>query len=214
VGLNGPMDGTPAASKTGGLIYPGYFTVKLDAPVSLAGGERFSVVVRLTNPTYRFPMSIEKPLENYSHKAAANPGESFFSQDGLEWGDLTDYHPDSNVCIKAFSAAPYIPKPVISCRARKETHSTWLISRVFGVVSFTVENLQDVPELSVLTVYRQTNGSAFETVTTLGRSELRDGNYTYIDRALQDDLDYTYHVTAYDPMGLLIGRSPVQIVNK
>jgi hypothetical protein len=204
------MDGTPAASKTGGLIYPGYYTVKLDAPVPLTGGERFSVVIRLTNPNYRFPLAIEKPLENYSHKASANPGESFISQDGLEWADLTDSQPDSNVCIKAFSAAANIPKPVISCRVRLETQTMWLISRTFGVVSFTVENLHDVPELYYVIVYRRTGNGSFEVMRTMGRSELQDGSYTFVDRHVLENEEYTYHVTAYDPVGFILGRSPVQ----
>jgi len=214
LGLNGPLDGTPAASKTGGLIYPGYYTVKLDTPVPLTGGERFAVVIRLTDPNYRFPLAIEKPLENYSHKASANPGESFISQDGLEWADLNDSQPDSNVCIKAFSAAPLIPKPVISCRAREEILSMWLISRPYVVVSFTVENLNDVPELYYLKIYRRVNNGAFEVRDSRGRAELQSGSYTLIDRDIPGSGEYTYHVTAYDAIGFIIGRSPVQRINQ
>ncbi len=213
VGLNGPVDGTPAAFQTGAQIYPGYYTVKLDAPVPVTGGERFSVAVRLTNPNYPFPLAIEKPLEHYSHKATANPGESFVSKDGREWGDLTDFQDDSNACIKAFSAAPDIPKPVLTCRARKETQKVWLISRTYGMVSFTVENLHEVPALYYVMVYRQAGFGPFELLGTVSRSALQGGSYTYIDRHVIENLGYTYHVTAYDSEGFILGRSPLQTVH-
>ncbi|MDD4250445.1 MAG: NosD domain-containing protein, partial [Methanosarcina sp.] len=48
-------------------------------------------------------MAVEFPLEGYSSKARANPGESFFSPDGGRWVDTSLAVENMNVCIKAFT---------------------------------------------------------------------------------------------------------------
>jgi C1A family cysteine protease len=202
-----PIDGLPAASKTAAFTYPGYYTVKLDEVVPLTPGERFAVVIRFENQAFKFPVAIEKPIENYSHKADANPGESFVSADGSTWQDLTVAHPGSNVCIKAFTTAPLFHKAVISCRARKETGSLWLISKLFGVISFTVENIAEVPVVNVL-IYRKDNDGSYQEIQVVRSSLLENGSYTFIDEYLEKDVVYTYHVTAYSPGNEIIGRSP------
>jgi uncharacterized repeat protein (TIGR01451 family) len=61
------------------------------------------VVVELTSPNTLYPITIEYPLAGYSSKATANPGESYVSEDGYSWEDLTSILPNANVCLKAFS---------------------------------------------------------------------------------------------------------------
>lgn len=212
VGTDGPTRGIMAASQSGGITYPGYYTVKLDTPVPVTPGERFSVVIRFANSNYIFPVAIEKPIESYSHKATANPGESFVSKDGLEWDDLTLHHPNSNVCIKAYSAPPDVPKPIISCRVWKEVKKMWAISKIYIVVSINLENSHEFPAWFRLAVYRELNNGVFENRKNIPGDELQDGSFTLYDESPEEGIQTNYHITAYDSTGSIIGRSTIQHV--
>lgn len=97
-----PRTGTPAGTKTGTLPRPGYNTIKLDAPVALTSGQKFSVVVKLTTPGYNYPCPVEYAYSGYSSKASSNPGESWVSTDGSNWQDLHQLG-YGNACLKAFT---------------------------------------------------------------------------------------------------------------
>ncbi|MDI9633253.1 MAG: S8 family serine peptidase, partial [Methanolinea sp.] len=96
-----PRSGTLKATHSGTMQYAGYHTVPV-GPVRLNAGQRFSVVVKVTNPAYTYPIAIETPISGYSSTAVAGPGQSFISPDGVSWSDLTSYYRNSNACIKAF----------------------------------------------------------------------------------------------------------------
>jgi C1A family cysteine protease len=210
-GPGGPTSGVPVSERLSALTYPGYYTVKLTAPVPLHTGDRFSVVIKFVNSSFKFPVAIEKPIENYSSKAAANTGESWVSKDGTDWQDLTVSHPNSSVCIKAFTAGPTIPQAVISCQASRETQKVWIISKLYGVVTFRVENFQAVP-LSQVVIYRKVNDENYEAVHEITADQLRDGSCTFIDKYLDAAFQYIYHVTAFDSSGMIIGKSPEQTI--
>jgi hypothetical protein len=77
----------------------------LNSGVQLSEGKKFSVVLKLINSEYNYPVAVEAPISGYSSKARANAGESFISPDGNNWTDLTTDpdHSNTNVCIKAFT---------------------------------------------------------------------------------------------------------------
>lgn len=103
-----PRAGTLRASTSGALVFPGYFTIPLPSPVTVAAGQKFSVVVRFTTPGYGYPVPAEERLGGYSEAAVAHGGESFISPNGTSWFDLMkdpSYTPYMiNFCIKAFTA--------------------------------------------------------------------------------------------------------------
>jgi Synergist-CTERM protein sorting domain-containing protein len=105
VAAGDPVSGTLALGPVGGTIAaPGYHVVALPSPVTLTGGQRFSVVVKLTTPGYVYPVPVEYAAAGYSDAASAYPGESFVSDNGSDWADMvTDVVPSMNVCLKAFS---------------------------------------------------------------------------------------------------------------
>jgi len=108
-----PESGTLAATQTGTLFYPGYNTIKLDTPVSLSPGQKYSVTVKLTTPGFNYPCPVESTRYGYDSNAASNPGESWASSDGATWQDL--YGPGhGNVCLKAFTTAPTGPSITVT----------------------------------------------------------------------------------------------------
>jgi C1A family cysteine protease len=92
--------------QSGTIPLAGYHTISLNSPVSLTTGQKFSVIVELTNPSYYYPMATEEPIAGYSSKATANAGESFLSSDGNTWSDMITLNPNTNLCIKAFTGSP------------------------------------------------------------------------------------------------------------
>ncbi len=99
-----PTSGTLVLSQSGSVAEVGYHTVRLDQSVALTQGERFSVVVSFTTPTYNYPIPVEMPVQGYSSKATSNPGESFVSSNGTAWQDVSASKSQVNVCIKAFTS--------------------------------------------------------------------------------------------------------------
>jgi hypothetical protein len=104
--VSSPRSGKLMTTQTDILPLAGYHTVPLDVPVALNKGQRFSVVIKLTTPGYLYPIPIEQYIPPYNMSARSDPGQSYVSQDGLKWKDLTKVPwapPEPNVCLKAFT---------------------------------------------------------------------------------------------------------------
>ena len=87
-----------------GLIaHTGYHTVELAHPVPLEEGQKFSVLVNQRTPGYGYPIPAEYNLEGYSENATASLGQSFVSDEGVDWEDIAEISPGYNVCLKAFT---------------------------------------------------------------------------------------------------------------
>ncbi len=97
---NNPKSGTLVADLTGTLM-SGYWTINLSSPVNIVTGELFSVVVKLTTPGNDYPIPIEYSETGYSSRATSHPGESYISNNGINWEDA--YNFKDTVCLKAFT---------------------------------------------------------------------------------------------------------------
>ncbi|MDR3331214.1 MAG: lectin like domain-containing protein [Synergistaceae bacterium] len=108
----GPSGGTLAYSSSGVESFAGYHTVKLSSPVALNENEPYSVVLRMSTPTFDYPIAVEMPVRYFSTQAVANRGESFVSSDGIRWSDAIDIAPVkwsapyANACLRAFTSVP------------------------------------------------------------------------------------------------------------
>lgn len=109
--VDGPLNSKKAfaAKETGTYSLPGYHTHVLNSSVSLSQGEKFSVVIKFSNPSAGGPLAVEEPIALYSSKAQANSGESYVSQNGINWEDISQSS-EANLCIKAFTTAAELPE--------------------------------------------------------------------------------------------------------
>ncbi len=98
-----PRSGTLAYSASGTIPMAGFHTIAFGSNVPVSFGQKFSVVVRLTNPSYIYPVAVEYPVADYSSLAAASVGQSYFSPDGTSWTDMTSLWAKTNVCLKAYA---------------------------------------------------------------------------------------------------------------
>jgi C1A family cysteine protease/PKD repeat protein len=109
--VSGPINSRRVfvAKESGTYSLPGYHTHTLNSTVHLNPGEKFSVVIRFRNPSAGGPLAVEQPISFYSSKAQANPGESYVSQDGARWDDISEAS-EANLCIKAFTTTNELPE--------------------------------------------------------------------------------------------------------
>lgn len=116
---SGPINSTaPELHENGEFTFPGYHTHVLSTPVTLSSGQAFSVAIKFSNPEYSYPLAYEYPEPGWSSKARASTGQSYTSQDGETWEDLTSLYSNANLCIKAFSTANDLPKAGFSANVR------------------------------------------------------------------------------------------------
>jgi C1A family cysteine protease len=105
----------PLSVKTGTIAIPGYHTVRLDTPVSVTSGQKFSAVVRLRTPGYNYPVPLESPVTGFATNVNAAAGQSYISANGNSWSDVTASWKNTNVCLKAFGGAGSPnPAPVLT----------------------------------------------------------------------------------------------------
>lgn len=105
-----PTNGTKLTTVTGTLARRGYNTIATfkagTNPPAVTAGKRFSVVVKLTTPNFKYPIPVETNINGYSSAANAYTGQSFvFNADGdNDWDDLATFQglEKTNVALKAF----------------------------------------------------------------------------------------------------------------
>lgn len=106
-----PTSGTLAATLSGTEAFQGYHTIRLNEPILLQAGERFSVVIsyqKTNNENGYIPMEgISEQSFSYSLIYTSNAGESFLYDNSTNvWVDTNTSQNrviKNNVCIKAFT---------------------------------------------------------------------------------------------------------------
>ncbi len=115
VQIRSSLNGTVLATKSGTWPFAGYHTVDLTTPVPVTAGQTFVVAVRYTTPGYYYPIPAECSDPGYSSAAAASAGQSYISESGTSWEDITTDpwwgDPTCNVCIKAIVGPAAAPTP-------------------------------------------------------------------------------------------------------
>lgn len=96
--------GTVALDRQSGTLgVPGYNRIALDTPIMVGMGERFAIIVKLTDPSYGFPIAYSYARSGLSDDATALPGVGFISSNGSSWTDITASGATQSVCLKAFA---------------------------------------------------------------------------------------------------------------
>ena len=88
----------------GTFLYSGYYTVKLDEPISLEPGEQFAIVVKINTPESLHPVAIEMDDgEGRTGEVQLAYGKSYISPDGRTWENAQE-ESECNICLKAFTS--------------------------------------------------------------------------------------------------------------
>lgn len=204
-GLSGqtPSSGQLYTEQEGSWIHAGYITVPLDTPVPLAEGERFAVAVHFQTPGNDYPIPVEYPVNGYSPGASASPGESFVSHDGENWHDLTEVHPDTNACIKAYSRFSSPLRATVSAELRHS--SGWILS--YPYVRVVVDVDSGGADVGSVGIYRRSSVGGMYKVQDVSIVDLRIGQVEWFDTRVSADRTYEYQVRCFGPDGRFWGRS-------
>lgn len=133
--------------QSGTIAVPGYHTIQLNAPVSIVYGHTFCVVVKLTT-TGDAELAVEFPWKGFASPTAA-AGQSYVSENGVAWDDLTTWFPDTNVCLKAYTAQPPSEQGTLS-RAVAYPNPVNFSTAVNGTIKFA--NLTDNASIKIFDV--------------------------------------------------------------
>lgn len=140
VTMGDPRTGTLKTHQSGSKIYSGYYTVPLDTPVSLTKNETFSVVIKITNSTYIYPIAVEKPNTGYATNVTGYLGESYISDNGIDWTDMAGAVDDANICIKAYAGSSSTTTPKITLNRTSLNYGATTGSTYTSAQSITISN--------------------------------------------------------------------------
>ncbi len=162
--------------KSGVSKYAGYSTVNLDEAIELKAGTRFAVIVKYASTDGAVEFFVELPVKMadgspHSSNAKANPGESYISTNGRFWEDFTDYSPNTNFCIKAFTDtdSEFAYVQAIDNEGREYVDDTVftieeLDERGFSFNDEFIEEVKELENESSVNVVQYVFGSAAPTV--------------------------------------------------
>lgn len=88
--------------KEGKFESAGYYTLRLDQPVSLDDNEKFAIVVYIETPGSIHPVAIEYDADERTREFDITDGEGYISLYGNKWVN-TEKNQDCNLCLKAFT---------------------------------------------------------------------------------------------------------------
>ena len=144
---SGPVGGTPAATFSETLPYMGYNTVVIPSSqqVPVMTGDKFSVVVQVTNPTNDYYIPIEENLEEYTSGIVSQSDQGYMLGSS-GWTDLKTYIDNSHVCVKAYTSSTTLPPDlVITQPSANETQLAEMRDfYVYGIFNGTVTHPGDV----------------------------------------------------------------------
>ena len=81
-------------------------------------GDRFSVVVQVTNPTDDYPIPVEENYSGYTHGIVSQPGQGCtINRSGwTNWKAIVD---NTHLCLKAYTSPTPPASPVLPCQEQR-----------------------------------------------------------------------------------------------
>lgn len=86
----------------GKLTNAGYYTIPVQSGITLQGGQKYAVIVKITTPNSLRPIAIEYAADEQSANVDISDGEGYISQLGDQWQRVEDTE-NCNICLKAFT---------------------------------------------------------------------------------------------------------------
>lgn len=198
-----PSSGQLFLEQAGERTHAGFVTVPLEIPVPIARAERFAVAVQFRTPGTRYPIPIEYPETGYSSAASASSGQSFISRDGVDWDDLIEVMPESNVCVKAYTA---FSSPLRAALTAQLMHAEgWILRYPYVHLDLTVDSAG--LDLRSVSLYRRFGNTETIRVAEIPVSRLSGGGLEWIDTSVSAGNRYAYQVRCFGPAGRFFGQS-------
>ena len=180
-----PESGTLVRTQTGSFTYQGFHTIKMDNPLTLTKGEKFSVVIKLESMDGKsgayYVMESKYNLGNAaSWYCGGEKGQSFYYNYG--WRDMVESR-GGNVRIKAYTDDVQIQKP--SAPSGLSVSNT--------IASLTLK-WNVVTDATGYEIYRAGTDGKYSKITTVTST-------SYVDTNVKNNTQYSYKIKAYNAAG-------------
>ena len=180
-----PESGTLVRTQTGSFTYQGFHTIKMDNPLTLTKGEKFSVVIKLESMDGKsgayYVMESKYNLGNAaSWYCGGEKGQSFYYNYG--WRDMVESM-GGNVRIKAYTDDVQIQKP--SAPSGLSVSNT--------IASLTLK-WNAVKGATGYEIYRAGTDGKYSKITTVTST-------SYVDTNVKNNTQYSYKIKAYNAAG-------------
>ena len=180
-----PESGTLVRTQTGSFTYQGFHTIKMDNPLTLTKGEKFSVVIKLESMDGKsgayYVMESKYNLGNAaSWYCGGEKGQSFYYNYG--WRDMVESM-GGNVRIKAYTDDVQIQKP--SAPSGLSVSNT--------IASLTLK-WNAVKGATGYEIYRAGTDGKYSKIKTVTST-------SYVDTNVKNNAQYSYKIKAYNAAG-------------
>ncbi|NEP81445.1 MAG: hypothetical protein F6K39_26740, partial [Okeania sp. SIO3B3] len=171
--------------KSGKAKYAGYHTVDLNSLVNLTAGDDFYVYLQIENGG-NYPQAIDYRQNGYSSYSTARKGESYYSNDGKTWKDLTTSNSTANFSIKALTTESVKSADFITVKSPNGGNT------LEAGESYTITWNDSIDENVKLELYK--GGSFSRTITNSTQS---DGSYSWtIPPSITNGSNYKVKITS------------------
>ena len=180
-----PESGTLVRTQTGSFTYQGFHTIKMDNPLTLTKGEKFSVVIKLESMDGKsgayYVMESKYNLGNAaSWYCGGEKGQSFYYNYG--WRDMVESM-GGNVRIKAYTDDVQIQKP--------SAPSGLSVSNTIASLTLKWNAVKGATEYEI---YRAGTDGKYSKITTVTST-------SYVDTSVKNNTQYSYKIKAYNAAG-------------
>lgn len=111
----------------------------------------------------------------------------------------TNQHNSTAVVVK-------VRNMVLSLDASSIVLKSWLFSKIYGKLNMRCEYLNH-PPIAKYIIYRRDSIGPFLAIDEIQDTQFQNGTYTYFDKSLIEDKNYTYWFTAVDSNGYVLASS-------
>ncbi|MGK7921220.1 MAG: lectin like domain-containing protein [Trichodesmium sp.] len=173
------------AEKSGNATYAGYHTVDLNSSVNLKAGDDFYIYLQIENGG-EHPQAIDYRHNGYSSDSTARKGESYYSNNGKTWTDLTTWNSTANFSIKALTTESAKPTGSITVNSPNGGNT------LEPGKSYTITWDDNINENVKLELYK---GGSFN--RTIASSTQSDGSYSWtVPASITNGSNYKVKITS------------------
>ena len=183
-----PESGTLVRTQTGSFTYQGFHTIKMDNPLTLTKGEKFSVVIKLESMDGKsgayYVMESKYNLGNAaSWYCGGEKGQSFYYNYG--WRDMVESM-GANVRIKAYT------DDTDEVQIQKPSAPSGL--SVSNTIASLTLKWNAVKGATGYEIYRAGTDGKYSKITTVTSTG-------YVDTSVKNNTQYSYKIKAYNAAG-------------
>ncbi len=94
----------------------------------------------------------------------------------------------------------------LTLEASRKKERAVIVTQEYGDIQFLVENFNNM-SIERYVIYRKLQGGVYKDLKTIQESEIVNGQYSFYDKYLIPDKQYTYKIVAVDSKGVTVGNS-------